>query len=194
MTMRAGLADPVLDAQGIFRRVLDALAHPGRVVTVPSALEPPTPLGLATAAVCLTLLDFETPLWLDPAARTPEVVEYLRFHCGAPLCESRAEAAFSVVADPLRLPPLGSFQAGSDEYPDRSTTVIVQVGEIREGIGRRLTGPGIDGERRLALEGVSGRLWGMLRENQGLFPRGIDVLVTAGPRLVGLPRTTRVGD
>lgn len=192
--LRPGLADPVLDAQGIFRSVLDALAHPGRVVTVPSALEPPAPLGAATAAVCLTLLDFETPLWLDPAARTPEAVEYLRFHCGAPICESRAEAAFSVVADALRLPSLGSFQAGSDEYPDRSTTVIVQVDDIHEGIGRRLTGPGIDGERRLELEGVSGRIWGMLRENQGLFPRGIDVLVTAGSRLVGLPRTTRLGD
>jgi alpha-D-ribose 1-methylphosphonate 5-triphosphate synthase subunit PhnH len=194
MTMRAGLGDPVLDAQGIFRSVLDAMAHPGRVVTVPSALEPPAPLDPATAAVCLTLLDFETPLWLDPAARTPEVLDYLRFHCGVPVCESRAEAAFSVVADALRLPPLGSFQAGSDEYPDRSTTVIVQVGGVMEGIGRRLTGPGIDGERWLALEGVSGRIWGMLRENQGLFPRGIDVLVTAGSRLVGLPRTTRLGD
>lgn len=192
--MRPGLADPVLDAQGIFRSVLDALAHPGRVVTVPSAPEPPAPLGPATAAVCLTLLDFETPLWLDPAARTAEAVEYLRFHCGAPICESRAEAAFSVVTDALRLPPLGSFQAGSDEYPDRSTTVIVQVKDIQEGIGRRLTGPGIDGERRLKLEGVSGRIWGMLRENQGLFPRGVDLLVTAGSRLVGLPRTIRVGD
>ena len=192
--MRAGLADPVLDAQGIFRCVLDAMAHPGRVVTVPSAVEPPPPLGLATAAVCLTLLDFETPLWLDPAARTPEVLEYLRFHCGAPILESRAAASFAVVADALQLPPLGSFQAGSDEYPDRSTTVIVQAGEITEGVGRRLTGPGIDGARRLSVEGASPRIWGMLLENQGLFPRGIDVLITAGSRLVGLPRTTRVED
>ena len=192
--MRAGLPDPVLDAQGIFRSVLDAMAHPGRVVTVPSALEPPPPLGSATAAVCLTLLDFETPLWLDAAARTPEVLEYLRFHCGAPISGSRAEAAFAVVADALDLPPLGSFQAGSDEYPDRSTTVIVQVGDITDGTGRRLIGPGIDGERRLSLEGVSGRIWGMLRENQGLFPRGIDVVITAGSRLLGLPRSTRVGD
>jgi alpha-D-ribose 1-methylphosphonate 5-triphosphate synthase subunit PhnH len=194
MTMRAGLADPVLDAQGIFRSVLDALAHPGRVVTVPTALEPPAPLGPATAAVCLTLLDFETPLWLDPAARTPEVLEYLRFHCGVPICQSPDDAAFSVLADGLHLFPLGRFQAGSDEYPDRSTTAIVQAAEIVEGVGRRLTGPGIDGQRRIDLQGVSGRLWDMLRENGDLFPRGIDVLVTAGPRLVGLPRTTRVGD
>ena len=194
MTIRAGLADPVLDSQGIFRSVLDALAHPGRAVTVPSALEPPGPLGLATAAVCLTLLDFDTPLWLDPAARVPDVLEYLRVHCGVPICQSPAEATFAVLADALHPFPLGRFQAGSDEYPDRSTTVIVQAREIVEGIGRRLSGPGIDGERRVALEGISGTLWGMLRENQALFPRGVDVLITAGTRLVGLPRTTRVGD
>jgi alpha-D-ribose 1-methylphosphonate 5-triphosphate synthase subunit PhnH len=85
-------------------------------------------------------LRLRTPLWLDPAARTPEVLEYLRFHCGAPISESRAAASFAVIADALQLPPLGSFQAGSDEYPDRSTTVIVQAGEITEGVGRRLTG------------------------------------------------------
>ncbi len=194
MILRPGLADPVRDAQGIFRGVLDALAHPGRVVTVPSAPEPPAPLGPATAAVCLTLLDFETPLWLDPAARTPEVLEYLRFHCGVPICEAPAEAAFAVLTDAILLPPLAAFQAGSDEYPDRSTTVIVQADRMTEGMGRRLTGPGIDGEQRLSLEGVSGRIWAMLRENQALFPRGIDVLFTAGARLVGLPRSTRVGD
>lgn len=194
MTTRAGLADPVLDAQGIFRSVLDALAHPGRVVTLRSAVEPPGPLEPATAAICLTLLDFETPLWLDPAARSPEVLDYLRFHCGVPICEAPGDAAFAVLTDSLLLPPLGSFQAGSDEYPDRSTTVIIQAGGITEGIGRRLTGPGIDGEARLTLEGVSGRIWAMLRENHTLFPRGVDVLFTHGARLVGLPRSTRVGD
>ena len=192
--MRAGLADPVLDAQRIFRSVLDAMAHPGRVVTVPSALEPPAPLSPATAAICLTLLDFETSLWLDQPARTSDVLEYLRFHCGVPIGESSSEAAFAVVADGLRLPSVDGFQVGSDEYPDRSTTVIVQVHGVREGIGRRLTGPGIDGERRLAIEGVAGGLWDMLRENRELFPRGIDVLITAGSRLVALPRSTRVGD
>ena len=183
MTMRAGLADPVLDAQGIFRSVLDALAHPGRVVTVPSALEPPAPLGPATAAVCLTLLDFETPLWLDPAARTPEVLEYLRFHCGVPICQSPRRRAFAVLADAAP----SAFR--SDAF--RPAAMSIRTGRPRsssrparssEGVGRRLTGPGIDGERRLDLEGVSGRFWDMLRENQALFPRGIDVLVTAGPR------------
>ena len=66
--MRHGLSDPVLDSKRIFRGVLDAMAHPGRVVPLPPPPDPPAPLVPAAAAVALTLLDYETPLWLDPAA------------------------------------------------------------------------------------------------------------------------------
>ena len=68
--MRTGLADPVFDSQKIFRAVLDATSHPGRVVSVPLPVEPPAPLRPATASLCLALVDLDTPLWLDTEART----------------------------------------------------------------------------------------------------------------------------
>src|SRR5262249_60143642 len=77
LSVRRGFVEPVLESQRVFRRVLDAMAHPGRIVRIDSFIDAPVPLAPATAAVCLTLLDFETPLWLDAAARVPELSEWL---------------------------------------------------------------------------------------------------------------------
>jgi alpha-D-ribose 1-methylphosphonate 5-triphosphate synthase subunit PhnH len=194
MGIGVGFADPVLDSQRAFRAVLDALSHPGRVVTVPGPDAPPPPLGPASAGVCLTLLDFETPVWLDALAATAQAREYLRFHCGVPLVETPADARFALIADPVEMPPLAAFDAGTDERPDRSATVVVQVGALVSWTGRRLSGPGIDGEARLAVDGLPLGFWDAVRANTARFPRGVDLLLCAGHRLAALPRTTRVED
>src|SRR5260370_25126582 len=78
--MRPGLADPVLDSQRIFRGVLDAMSHPGRIVALAVDDAAPGALYPATEAVCLALVDFETPLWLDAAGRPAAVTGLTRFH------------------------------------------------------------------------------------------------------------------
>jgi alpha-D-ribose 1-methylphosphonate 5-triphosphate synthase subunit PhnH len=190
MTLQAGFVDSVLDSQRTFRGVLEAMAHPGRVVRLPP-LAAPEPLGAAAAAVCLTLLDFDTPLWLDPVAASAGVVTYLRFHCGVPLVQSPGMARFALIADTRALTPLEVFEAGTDERPDLSATLLVQVDDLQGGRGWRLTGPGIDGEARLDVRGAPA-LQDLARANAPRFPRGVDVIVCAGDRLAALPRTTRV--
>jgi alpha-D-ribose 1-methylphosphonate 5-triphosphate synthase subunit PhnH len=184
-----GLADPVLDSQRVFRVALEAMAHPGRVLILPTPVEVPSPLTAGAAALCLALLDFETPLWLDRQAATAEVVDYLRFHCGVSVVAKPEVAVFALITSAEAMPPLAVFASGSDEYPDRSTTLIVQVQALRRGSGRRMTGPGIDGEARLTVDGLSESFWSMWRENQALFPRGLDVFLTAGVQVAALPRT-----
>jgi alpha-D-ribose 1-methylphosphonate 5-triphosphate synthase subunit PhnH len=190
--VRPGLADPVLDSQRIFRAVLDAMSHPGRPVAVDQPPPAPAPLHTATTAVCLALVDFETPLWLDPAARTAETIAHLRFHCGCPIVDEPERGRFVVVADPARMPGLERFDPGSDEYPDRSATVIVQARTLTAGGGKRLKGPGIETETWLDADGLPARFWEQLRDNHERFPRGVDVLLTAGAALVAVPRSTRV--
>jgi alpha-D-ribose 1-methylphosphonate 5-triphosphate synthase subunit PhnH len=189
MPVQPGFADPVLGSQRTFRAVLDAMAQPGRVVIAEAPPAPP-PLHPATAAVCLTLLDFDTPLWLDPVTMTPDVAAYLRLHCGVPFVGTPQAARFLVVAGACRLPALDALDAGTDERPDLSATVVVQVDALAGGVGRRLTGPGIDGSRRLEVRGAAG-LWEAVRANATRFPRGVDFILCAGARLAALPRTTR---
>ena len=81
-----GFADPVGEAQATFRAVLDAMSRPGRLHHVGEHLTAPAPLDSATAAVLLTLIDNETPLWLDGAATAAR--DWLAFHCGAVIAEA----------------------------------------------------------------------------------------------------------
>jgi alpha-D-ribose 1-methylphosphonate 5-triphosphate synthase subunit PhnH len=190
MPVQPSFTDPVLDSQRAFRAVLDAMAHPGRIVTATAPGAPP-PLGSAAAAVCLTLLDFDTPLWLDAAAANAGVVDYLRFHCGMALVEAPGTARFVLIADATRIPSLDDLEAGTDERPDLSATVVLQVARLSRGRGPRLTGPGIESEARLEVAGAP-QLWAMASANAARFPRGVDFILCAGDRLAALPRTTRV--
>src|SRR5262245_14435263 len=192
--MNAGLADPVIDSQRIFRALLEAIAHPGRVVEVGGPTDAPRSLDPAAAALCLTLVDGETPLWLDPAARADEVSGYLRFHCGCPIVATPDAARFALITEPRTMSPLTAFTQGTAESPDRSATLILQVGTLIAGHGRRLTGPGIAHEARLDVPALGATFWTELRDNHARFPRGVDVLLTAGTVVAALPRTTHVED
>ena len=186
-----GFSNPVLDSQRIFRAVLGAMTHPGRIFRLHTGLDVPSPLYPATGAVALVLLDYETPLWTDLPFDS-EGVAWLRFHCGCPQVEEAAAGRFALITgDPNRM-PLGRFYPGTDEAPGDSCTLIIQVGRLAFGTGRKLTGPGIEKEHSLEVEGLPEEFWTGWRANHSQYPLGVDVILTAGEELAALPRTTRV--
>ncbi len=187
-----GFEDPVFDAQRCFRAVMRALAYPGRLEAVPVSLTPPEGVTAAAAGVLLTLADMDTPLWLDPSLPGSQAGTYFRFHCGCPLVQAPDRAAFALVCGPQGVPRLDSFAPGTPEYPDRSTTVLVQVPELHRDRGMVLQGPGINGRARLEVPGLGSSFWKHFREQHELFPTGVDVLFLTGDGVVALPRTTRV--
>ena len=187
--LKPGLADPVHDSQRLFRHLLDAMSRPGRVVDLQTALDAPNPLDPATAAVLLTLCDYDTPLWIDWIANTPPVCSYCRFHCGSTLVERPDEAVFALVSDAENMPRLGLFAQGLDQYPDRSATLVVQLPDLEGGSERVLAGPGIAGQAVLRADGLPDWFWNDWRLNAAQFPLGVDIFLTSGRRVVGLPRT-----
>jgi alpha-D-ribose 1-methylphosphonate 5-triphosphate synthase subunit PhnH len=197
MTMVAGLstgfADGAVSAHSTFRSVMDAMARPGSVQKIVAAVGTPWPLMPGTAAIALTLFDHDTPIWLDRRmSETPEVANWLKFHSGAPVVTDPSVCGFAVVVDGATLPDLERFSFGTAEYPDRSTTLILQVESLTQGCAYELRGPGINGAVVVRAKIEPKDLFERLAVNATLFPRGIDVVLVSDDEIVAIPRTTRL--
>jgi alpha-D-ribose 1-methylphosphonate 5-triphosphate synthase subunit PhnH len=184
-TIFPGFADPVTDAQRCFRAVLDAMARPGHMATV-SGVAPPAPFRAAFAAAVLTLVDHETPVWLDPSAQA--CADWIGFHTGAAF-RPILEAEFALA---LALPDLATLNAGTHEAPETSATVILQVASLSAGRIYRLAGPGLREPAVLRVDGLPEDFVAQWRRNHTLFPRGIDLVLCAGDALTALPRTVQI--
>lgn len=188
----AGFSDPVFQSQAAFRALLAALSEPGLVQDVETGFAAPAGLEPATAIALLTLADYETPIWLPADLRTGPAGAWLRFHCGATLVESPAEAAFAVLDGTSTAPALSAFSAGTDQFPDRSTSVIVQCAGLAGGDAVTLTGPGIAGSREIAPKGLRPGIWTEVAANAARYPLGIDIILSHGEAIIGLPRSTQI--
>ncbi len=189
----AGFADKVLSAQSVFRSVMDAMARPGSVQRIQPAAGAPDTMMRGAAAIALTLFDHDTPVWLDGRmSATADVAKWLKFHTSAPVVADSSIASFALIGDPQSLPALDRFAFGSNEYPDRSTTLILQVESLTDGPVVELRGPGIDGSAALRASIQPQDLFERLAVNAMLFPRGIDVVLVHDDSIVAIPRTTRL--
>jgi alpha-D-ribose 1-methylphosphonate 5-triphosphate synthase subunit PhnH len=171
---------------------MNAMARPGSRCSLRTDLDRPRPLTAPAAALVLALCDFETPVWLDPPLSAEAgVAEFLRFHTGARLVAVPAEAAYAVVSDAARMPPLAAFAQGTPEYPDRSATLVVQVREMRAG-GWKLEGPGIPGHALFSAAPLPAGFVAQLQANRAGFPCGVDIFFADGTEIAALPRSTHV--
>jgi alpha-D-ribose 1-methylphosphonate 5-triphosphate synthase subunit PhnH len=200
MTVALRFDDPARQSQRVFRAIMTAMSRPGRIETVYGLGAPAHLPGLlpgllpgCMAGLALALCDYETPVWLDLAlSETAGVAEWFRFQTGAQLVGRPRDAAFAFCSDVAFVPALAEFALGTDEYPDRSTTLVLAVDRLSNEGGASLVGPGVKGAATL---GIGPLRAGFLEERAALrelFPRGLDMIVVCGDRIAALPRTTIV--
>lgn len=183
--------EPAFASQAAFRALMECMARPGELRTLDGA-DAPAPFALATAALVKSLADYETPLWLDPVfAAAPKAAEWIRFHTGAAIVREPSEAAFALIANAAAMPSLAQFAQGTPEYPDRSTTLIVQIDEF-VGTHFALRGPGIKSTRAFAASPLPPDFAARMKENRALFPRGVDLVLVAGHDIAALPRSVTI--
>lgn len=188
MTLLASFSHPVADAQRAFRRILKAMSEPGVMVSLP-LLPAWGRISPAATAVLMTLVDRETPLWIDSAFSDEALLSNLRFHTGAPVTAS-TDAPFALL-HAQSATRIDQFSPGSDLAPEKSSTLIIEVSALSGGLTLRLRGPGLM-ERRAIAPQLPESVLSYLRHRAHHFPQGIDLIFTCGENMMALPRSTVV--
>ena len=188
MTLLASFTHPVADSQRAFRRILKAMSEPGVMVSLPQ-LPAWGKTSCAATAVLMTLVDRETPIWLDSTLSNEALLTNLRFHTGAPVTE-QTDAPFALLHAKSGT-PIQQFSPGDNFSPEKSTTIIIEVPSLNGGLTLRLSGPGLMESRAIAPQ-LPESVLQYLRERPHSFPQGIDLIFTCGENMMALPRTTDV--
>ncbi|MHC1548619.1 phosphonate C-P lyase system protein PhnH [Phyllobacterium sp. K27] len=188
-----GFTDTVLNSQEIFRALMDAMANSGRVLSVSDLALAPSPLSPVAASIAATLFDHDATVWCDkPVKASQDAIGWLKFHTGLELTNDPSHADFALVSDIATMPSFDAFAKGTSEYPDRSTTIILQVAGFDGPQKLTLEGPGIKDTQVFAPSEIPKMFMEQWTANRGAFPRGIDLIFAGNGALAALPRTTRI--
>lgn len=195
-----GFNNPVEDSQRVFRDALQALSHPGDVVALIPHAEIPEKAQPSAAALLLALLDADSSLWLSPTISASDAAHWIVFHTNCTLVEHPAHADFAWLHSIDEMPALTAFNQGSDEYPELSTTCLLNLNDFDDQANfaqsLALQGPGISGTSQLCLKSLSvsqiANFVGQWCSNNQQFPKGVDFFLCGTNQIAGLPRTTKL--
>ncbi len=188
----AAFATPAHDSARSFRPILDAMANPGKIYSFKPAVQAPAGLGPEAAAVALVLCDFQSPIWLERSLRMAEILQYIRFHTGAPITNSKPEAMFAFIDATRAVPSLTDFPMGTQEYPDRSVTLVIKAERLTANPDVTFKGPGIQSTRGFSAPHLSPAFWSSMIASRTGFPLGMDVIFVGSHQVAALPRSTQI--
>jgi alpha-D-ribose 1-methylphosphonate 5-triphosphate synthase subunit PhnH len=181
-----GFNDPDLGSHQTFRAIFTAMDHPGQIVTICENPNGPDVLNSASAATCLTLLDYETPVWTDVDWKNP-AINWLQFDCDSCVVTEPCMANFAIITKPTGMPPLDYFRIGPHKYPEKATTMVVQVDDILPSKVNKCSDILVDKVGQLELVGIPNRFWKQWQHLSSLHPLGIDIFFTCDDVLIALP-------
>lgn len=165
-----------LKSNAIFDALMWAMSRPGDVRSLPDA---------DRTGLVATLIDLECSAYAEDAGLREAITA-----SGAMLVDDVARADF-VFLETLSgaEAKLARLNCGSSLYPDEGATLVVPAA-VGHGTLLRLTGPGINGHKDIALD-IPAAFWAW-REGAALYPEGFDLIIVDGDQTVAVPRSTSV--
>jgi alpha-D-ribose 1-methylphosphonate 5-triphosphate synthase subunit PhnH len=179
--VRALGVDPVDDTRAVFRALCTATSRPATVREVPVAP--------ADHGVVATLVDHEVSVH-TPDDRLREALSARGRYVPAAPTEADVLHAVGVPEWDVREAPRGSLRE-----PSEGATVLYRVGSLSEATAGDaaattvdVSGPGVEGSRRLSLELPAGELEA-LADAQSTYPRGVDAVFATEGAVAAVPRS-----
>lgn len=182
MTLLASFSHSFADSQRAFRLILKAISEPGIKVTLPQIPVWGNASPAATA-ILMTLVDRETPFWLDSSLGDEAMLEQLQRLGATTAAKADASVALLHAASDMAIE---QFMPG-----DAPTTVIIEVPALSGGLTLRLSGPNLREPRAIAPR-LPKAVLHYLRERVHSFPQPIDLIFTCGDQMMALPHTANV--
>ncbi len=186
--------DKVFDAQVHFRILLDAMAHPGKLFSfeeIEIERIPGIPNGVFYIAFALLNSDVRFAFLGESSLSAtemitqntsslkgnPELVDFVFF-------SGNMEASF-----------IQDCKKGNLSYPEEGASLVVYLDKLSTqflsgSLEIILTGPGIEKENRVYLQGLNIKTLEMLKEINSEFPLGLDIyLVDQNDQFIAIPRS-----
>lgn len=175
----------------MFRILMEAMARPASLhsASLPGgATDMPLILML-----CDTLFDHEVSFAVIGASSAGDMEEQVAMVTGARRTKVASADYLLVCGDTSRGAVREAFP-GTLEYPDTGATVIYNCARIvpDEGTPFQVSGPGIEQPTVRHISGISADECALIREINGEYPLGIDVIACDERQLFSLPRSTKL--
>lgn len=198
-TLAQGFENVGRDSQIIFRQIMGSFARPGLPVEISPLVKPSPEFDVSVAgSLLMALMETGTALYLPNEAQISNWANYLKFHTSCVLTPECQNAEFIWIQDGAHLPSLLSCALGSVEFPETSSTLIIDVNGIEinsESMDAKVwTGPGIKEPIQIDIQGISTAFWREREELRQMYPCGVDVIFCSSTQIVSLPRSTRIGE
>jgi len=187
------------DSQAIFRVVMNSMARPGKLMNIlPIVNAQDNGEPRVGGSILLALMESASILYLPQSSQAKVWEHFLKFHTACEITTFPNLAQYIWIQRESELPSLMTCAIGSAEFPENSSTLLIEVDEITSqcetGRGHVWEGPGIDGSLRVEVKGLPPSFWSERQELRAHYPCGVDVIFCTSTQITSLPRSTRIGD
>jgi len=179
---REVIYDDVFDAQEQFRLLLDSMARPGKINTMPDMdIIPPAGLNKASAMIAFALLNTDVSFYAEGEG-SDAIESYIALNTTAAQV-GVSEADFIFINGLYDAGIIFDAKTGTLPYPEESATFVVDVDTITEDAGNSeltltLKGPGIETTKQVYINGINPGILKAVREQNMEFPLGVDLMLT----------------